>query len=71
MSNEHEWQELYEKSEDDNTRQMSRMRVDGGWLYIFESIIEHGTIRSSVAMEFVPDAKKTGQPKAKRRIKRT
>lgn len=83
MDCEHEWQEVCTKPEEREesekgeestespyTSQMRRMKVPGGWLYICESRVCHGTYRSSVAMEFVPDPPKKAKVKVKRGLRR-
>ncbi len=71
MDCEHHYQELYDAEGEHCIQQMARMRVEGGWLYICECTTIRGHRHISVAMESVPDTKRTGQGQKESGSKRT
>ena len=56
MTEKHEWQVVCDETEGVHTRCTSRMKVEGGWLYLFESLVpvSEDSCQSSVALQFVP-----------------
>ena len=59
MSNKQQWQVVCDESEGVHTQCLYRLKVSGGWLYRFESLvpISENECQNSVALVFVPKPK--------------
>jgi len=59
MTEKYEWQVVCDETEGDHTRCTSRLKIDEGWLYLFELLtpVSEETCQSSVALQFVPESK--------------
>lgn len=71
MITKHQWQEVCDETEGAHTQCTSRMKVEGGWLYRFESLVpvSNDSCQSNVAMEFVPDSPPKVQARKKYGLK--
>ena len=58
MAKKHEWQVVCDETEGVHTRRTSRLKIDEGWLYLFELLtpVSEDTCQSSIALQFVPES---------------
>lgn len=56
MTEKHDWKIVCDESEDADTRCTSRLKVPGGWLYLFEQFVavSEDSNQSNIALVFVP-----------------